>query len=62
MKISGLEIAVIAALIIVLGSITFRVIWLAQTNWGEVLSRMTVADWLLTAAVLPILLWLRLKR
>ncbi len=62
MKITGFEIAVFAALLLIIASIIIRIIWLMKTSWGEVLSAMTVSDWLLTAAVVPLLIWLQLKK
>ena len=62
MELTGLNIAIIAALLLVIVSIAIRVIWLAQTKWGEVLSAMTITDWLLTATIVPLVIWLQLKQ
>ena len=62
MKLSGLEIAIFSALLLIIASVVIRFIWLLNTNWGEVLEAMTFADWLMTAAILPLLVWLRLKK
>ena len=62
MKITGLEIAVFVALFLIIASIIIRLVWVMNTNWGEVLGAMTVLDWLLTAAVVPVLVWLKLKK
>ena len=62
MKITGLEIAVFAALFLIIASIIIRLVWVMNTNWGEILGAMTAVDWLLTAAIIPVLVWLRLKK
>ena len=62
MKITRFEIVVIAALLLIVASVIIRLIWLMNTNWGEVLSSMTWADWLLNASIIPILAWLTLKK
>lgn len=62
MKITGFEIAVIAALLLILASIIIRLVWVMNTNWGEVLGAMTALDWLLTAAIVPLVVWMKLKK
>ena len=62
MKATGLEIVVFSALLLIVASIIIRLIWLMNTNWGEVLDAMTLADWLLTAAIAPLVVWMKLKK
>lgn len=62
MKATALDIAIFTALLLIIASVVIRLIWILNTNWGEVLTSMTAADWLMTAAILPLLVWLRLKK
>lgn len=62
MKITGLDIAIIVALLLLVASLLIRLVWLLNTNWTEVIASMTATDWLMTAAILPLLVWLRLKK